>query len=96
MINVADIHNTRDVTDIIEINVDDHRYVAIGKSRDSFWIVVGQRTLMQKSLVISRDSGEALFQLLGEHLGYIDSAALRDTSEEDNEQTTSVDNPEGG
>ena len=54
MINVADIHNLRDVTDIIEINVDDHRYVAIGKSRDSFWIVVGQRTLMQKSLVISR------------------------------------------
>ena len=33
MINVADIHNLRDVTDIIEINVDDHRYVAIGKSR---------------------------------------------------------------
>ena len=96
MITVADIHNLRDVTDIIEINVDDHRYIAVGKSRDGFWIVVGQRTLMNKSLVISRESGEALFQLLGEHLGYIDNAALRDTSEEDNEQTTSVDNPEGG
>ncbi len=83
MINVADIHNLRDVTDIIEINVDAHRYVAVGKSRDCFWIITGQRTLMHKSLVISRESGEALFQLLGEHLGYIDSAALRDTNEED-------------
>lgn len=76
MIPVACMHKFEDNRLGIELWVDEHRYVAVSENKGSLWIECGSNTMMKRDLVINRDSALALFKLLGEHLGYIESEAL--------------------